>query len=102
MGRVAAENSDLSIITSDNPRTEDPLEIIREVEVGVKETGKKYEVVSDRRDAIFHAISKARERDVVIIAGKGHENYQIIGNDKFHFDDRDVAREALERIRETV
>jgi len=102
MGRVVAENSDFSIITSDNPRTENPMEIIREVEVGVKEIGKEYEVVSDRRDAIFHAVSKAREGDVVIIAGKGHENYQVIGNDKFHFDDREVAREALERIRETV
>ena len=102
MGRVAAENSDLSIITSDNPRTEDPMEIIHEVELGVKETGRKYDVVSDRRDAIFHAISHAREGDVVIIAGKGHETYQIIGNDKFHFDDREVAREALERIAEMV
>ena len=102
MGRVAAENSDLAIITSDNPRTENPMEIIREVEIGVKETGKPYDVVSDRREAIFHAVSKAREGDVVIIAGKGHENYQIIGNDKFHFDDREVAREALERIAETV
>jgi len=102
MGRVAAENSDLSIITSDNPRTEDPMEIIREVEAGFKETGKEYAVVSDRRDAIFLAVSKARKGDVVIIAGKGHENYQIIGNDKFHFDDREVVREALERMRETV
>ncbi|HYJ91448.1 MAG TPA: UDP-N-acetylmuramoyl-L-alanyl-D-glutamate--2,6-diaminopimelate ligase, partial [Pyrinomonadaceae bacterium] len=102
MGRVAGENSDLSIITSDNPRTEDPMEIIREIEIGVKQTGRPYEIAADRRDAIFHAVSKAREGDVVIIAGKGHENYQIIGNDKFHFDDREVAREALERIAETV
>ena len=102
MGRVAGDNSDLSIITSDNPRTEDPIEIIHEIEVGMKQTGNPYEVVPDRRDAIFRAISQAREDDVVIIAGKGHETYQIVGNDKFHFDDREVAREALERIAETV
>jgi UDP-N-acetylmuramyl-tripeptide synthetase len=102
MGRIAGVNSDLSIVTSDNPRTEDPLAIIREIEIGLKETGKPYEVVSDRRDAIFHAVSTAREGDVVIIAGKGHETYQIVGNDKFHFDDREVASEALARIAEMV
>jgi UDP-N-acetylmuramoyl-L-alanyl-D-glutamate--2,6-diaminopimelate ligase len=98
MGRVAGENSDIAIITSDNPRTEDPIEIIREIEIGVKETGARYEILSDRRDAIFHAITLAKPNDVVIIAGKGHENYQVVGNDKFHFDDREVAREGLARI----
>jgi UDP-N-acetylmuramyl-tripeptide synthetase len=98
MGRVAGGNSDYVIITSDNPRGEDPLEIIRETEVGVKETGTQYESIADRRDAIFRAISLARPNDVVIIAGKGHETYQIVGSDKFHFDDREVAREALARI----
>ena len=102
MGRVAGENSDIAIITSDNPRTEDPMAIIREIEVGVKETGTRYEILSDRRDAIFKAISLAKTDDVVIIAGKGHENYQIVGNDKFHFDDREVAKEGLERISEVV
>jgi UDP-N-acetylmuramoyl-L-alanyl-D-glutamate--2,6-diaminopimelate ligase len=102
MGRVAGENSDLAIITSDNPRTEDPMEIIREIEIGVKQTGRAYEIAADRRDAIFRAASLAREGDVVIIAGKGHENYQIVGGDKFHFDDREVAKEALERIAETA
>jgi UDP-N-acetylmuramoyl-L-alanyl-D-glutamate--2,6-diaminopimelate ligase len=102
MGRVAGENSDYVIITSDNPRTEDPLAIIRETEVGVKETGTQYESISDCRDAIFRAASLARRDDVVIIAGKGHETYQIIGSDKFHFDDREVALDALHRIAETV
>ena len=102
MGRVAGENSDVAIITSDNPRTEDPLEIIREIEVGVKETGTQYEILADRRDAIFRAIALAKPGDVVIIAGKGHENYQIVGNDKFHFDDREVAQEGLARILESV
>ena len=102
MGRVAGENSDLAIITSDNPRTEDPMEIIREIEIGVKEARVQYEILSDRREAIFRAIALAKRRDVVIIAGKGHENYQIVGNDKFHFDDREVAQEGLIRVAESV
>lgn len=97
MGRVAGENSDLVFITSDNPRTEDPLKIIEAIEVGVKATGKDFRSISDRRLAITEAISEARTGDVVIIAGKGHETYQIIGNEKFHFDDREVAAEAIAR-----
>jgi UDP-N-acetylmuramoyl-L-alanyl-D-glutamate--2,6-diaminopimelate ligase len=95
MGRVVGEHSDLAIITSDNPRTEDPLRIIGEIEAGVKETDPEYLVVSDRREAIRKAIESANAGDVVIIAGKGHENYQVIGNEKFHFDDREVAAEAI-------
>ncbi len=98
MGEVAGKYSDLAIITSDNPRTEDPLQIISQIEAGIKETGCPYLVVSDRRDAIQTAIQKAKSGDVVLIAGKGHETYQIIGHDKFHFDDREIAREALERL----
>ncbi len=94
MGRVAGVGSDLVIITSDNPRTEDPVKIIHEIETGVSETGTEYQMVPDRRDAIFRAVAAARPNDVVIIAGKGHETYQIIGNDKFDFDDRVIAAEA--------
>lgn len=100
MGEVAGKHSDLAIITSDNPRTEDPLQIISQIEIGIKETNCPYLVVSDRREAIHTAISKAKAGDVVLIAGKGHETYQIIGNDKFHFDDREIAREALEKLKE--
>jgi UDP-N-acetylmuramoyl-L-alanyl-D-glutamate--2,6-diaminopimelate ligase len=100
MGRVAGENSDLVIITSDNPRNEDPLKIIAEVEEGVKTTDTQHLIYPDRREAINRAISMARADDVVIIAGKGHETYQIVGQDKFHFDDREVAAEALARIKE--
>lgn len=100
MGEIAGKHSDLAIITSDNPRTEDPLEIISQIEVGIKDTNCPYLVVSDRRDAIITAIQKAKAGDVVLIAGKGHETYQIIGNDKFHFDDREIAREALEKLKE--
>lgn len=100
MGRVAGSLSDLVVITSDNPRNEDPQRIIDEIEVGVKAESAEYLVVSDRREAIQKAISLAQAEDVVIIAGKGHENYQIIGTEKFHFDDREVASEFLELLAE--
>ncbi|HBE83356.1 MAG TPA: UDP-N-acetylmuramoyl-L-alanyl-D-glutamate--2,6-diaminopimelate ligase [Pyrinomonadaceae bacterium] len=100
MGRAAGSHSDIAIITSDNPRTEDPLKIMDEIESGLKETGTEYLSISDRREAINKAISLASPGDVVIIAGKGHENYQIIGSDKFHFDDREVALAALEALKE--
>lgn len=97
MGRVAGENSDLVFVTSDNPRTENPMTIIRQIEVGVKATGTQYSLVSDRRDAINQAIAAAGSNDVLIIAGKGHETYQIVEHEKFHFDDREVALEAIRR-----
>ena len=100
MGRIAGEYSDLAIITSDNPRTEDPLTIIAEIEEGVKTTNAKYLTISDRREAIAKAITEAKPGDVVIIAGKGHENYQIIGNEKFHFDDREAALDAIAKLSE--
>jgi UDP-N-acetylmuramoyl-L-alanyl-D-glutamate--2,6-diaminopimelate ligase len=100
MGRAAGENSDLVFITSDNPRTEDPLSIIAEIEKGVRPTGTDFYSVSDRRDAIYRAVVSAAAGDVVIIAGKGHETYQIVGNEKFHFDDRQVALEVLAAIAE--
>ena len=100
MGEAAGRHSDFVIVTSDNPRTENPLKIIEEIEVGLKNTDCEYWVVSDRRDAIFQALNKARANDVVLIAGKGHENYQIIGNEKFDFDDRKVALEALEKMKD--
>lgn len=100
MGEVAGRNSDLVIATSDNPRTENPLKILEEIEVGLKNTNCPYQIISDRREAIHQAIFKAKENDVVIIAGKGHETYQIVGNEKYHFDDREIAREALEKLKE--
>jgi UDP-N-acetylmuramoyl-L-alanyl-D-glutamate--2,6-diaminopimelate ligase len=100
MGEVAGKNSDLVIVTSDNPRTEDPIRIIEQIEAGLKQTNCPFVVISDRREAIFAAIGKAKPEDVVLIAGKGHETYQIIGSDKFHFDDREVALEAIRKIAE--
>ncbi len=101
MGRIAGENSDLVFVTSDNPRTEDPMKIISQIEAGLAKTGTKFIALSDRRDAIFKAIASARAGDVVIIAGKGHEAYQIVGHDKFHFDDREVALDAIRKVNES-
>ena len=103
MGRVAARYSDVVVVTSDNPRTEDPDAIIREilpgVEAGLREAGHgRYQVQADRRAAIAEAIRLARPGDLVLIAGKGHEDYQIIGREKHPFDDRVVAREAIEAL----
>ena len=95
MGEAAGSLSDVVILTSDNPRTEDPEKILADTEVGIQKTGKPYEKIADRREAIHRAISQARSNDLVLIAGKGHEDYQIIGREMFHFDDKEVAREAL-------
>jgi UDP-N-acetylmuramyl-tripeptide synthetase len=95
MGEAAASLSDVTIATSDNPRTEDPEAILRDVEVGLRATLKPYLKIVDRREAIRRAIEEARAGDLVLIAGKGHEDYQIIGTEKRHFDDREVALEAL-------
>jgi len=95
MGEIAGRNSDVVIVTSDNPRNEDPMRIISEIERGLTVAGKPYEVIPDRREAIHRAVALATDDDVIIIAGKGHENYQVVGSDKFHFDDREAAREAL-------
>ena len=99
MGQVAAKNSDLVFVTSDNPRTEDPLAIIQDIELGMvdlpESKRKTYCLIPDRREAIYAAVREARPQDMVLIAGKGHEDYQIIGTERLHFDDREVAREAL-------
>ncbi|MFN2492816.1 MAG: UDP-N-acetylmuramoyl-L-alanyl-D-glutamate--2,6-diaminopimelate ligase [Pyrinomonadaceae bacterium] len=95
MGAAAGSLSDVVILTSDNPRTEDPEKILADAEEGIKQTGKPYRKIADRRDAIHQAISEAGSNDLVLIAGKGHEDYQIIGREVFHFDDKEIAREAL-------
>jgi UDP-N-acetylmuramoyl-L-alanyl-D-glutamate--2,6-diaminopimelate ligase len=97
MGDIAASLSDLTIVTSDNPRMEDPEAIIRDIEVGI--AGRPHLKIIDRREAILRAIAEAQPGDLVLIAGKGHETYQILGDQKIHFDDRQVALEALERAR---
>lgn len=96
MGRVAGELCDTIIITSDNPRTEDPDSILDMIEVGVREVTENYMKIQNRRKAIEEAISQGKAGDLVIIAGKGHEDYQIIGKTKHHFSDIEIAREFLQ------
>lgn len=99
MGRLAGELSDYCIITSDNPRTEDPIAIIRQIEAGMKETACAYTVIENRREAIGYAMQNAQPGDCIILAGKGHETYQIIGTEKRHFDEREVIYELLSGMR---
>ena len=98
MGEAAGSLSDVVILTSDNPRMEDPEQILADAEIGIKKTGKPYRKIADRREAIHQAISEANGNDLVLIAGKGHEDYQILGREVFHFDDKEVAREALAQV----
>ena len=95
MGEAAGSLSDVVILTSDNPRTEDPEQILCDAEDGIRKTGKPYRKIADRTEAINQAIAEAGAGDLVLIAGKGHEDYQIIGRETFHFDDKEVARAAL-------
>jgi UDP-N-acetylmuramoyl-L-alanyl-D-glutamate--2,6-diaminopimelate ligase len=95
MGRAAAKTSDHVIVTSDNPRSEDPVGIILQIEDGLRGGPADYEVEVDRRNAISRALSLAEAGDAVLIAGKGHEDYQIFADRTVHFDDREVAREVL-------
>jgi len=99
MGEVAATLADLSFITSDNPRSEDPLAIIAEIEKGFTLRGaKNYRIVPDRREAISQALAAARKDDAVLIAGKGHEDYQIFKDQTIHFDDVEIVRSTLKSL----
>jgi UDP-N-acetylmuramoyl-L-alanyl-D-glutamate--2,6-diaminopimelate ligase len=108
MGKAAAERADVVLITSDNPRTEDPVAILDMIVAGVEKTGivrrmtselrqglSGYRVEADRRVAIELGVALARPGDTLLIAGKGHEDYQILGTQKIHFDDREVAAAAF-------
>ena len=94
MGKIAADICDKVILTSDNPRTEDPLDILRQIEKGVLNKS-NYSIITQRREAIKEALKAAKDGDIVVVAGKGHEDYQIIGDKVLHFDDKEVAGEAL-------
>ncbi len=93
MGRIAGELSNIAVVTSDNPRTENPLLIINDILGGMEKTKSRLAIIENRRQAIEFALSKARRGDVVLLAGKGHETYQIIGNEKIHFDEREIIKE---------
>jgi UDP-N-acetylmuramoyl-L-alanyl-D-glutamate--2,6-diaminopimelate ligase len=95
MGEVTGRLSDLTILSSDNPRTEDPLKIISDIIVGLQKTAGKYLIEPDREKAIGMAMDEARAGDIVLLAGKGHENYQILADRTLEFDDREMAQRAL-------
>jgi len=97
MGRVVSELSDYSVVTSDNPRSEDPRQIIKEIIKGIKKDN--YCVIEDRKSAVQKAISLAEAGDIVLLAGKGHEDYQVLKSGRVHFDDREVARECLASLK---
>ena len=97
MGRIAADNADLVVVTSDNPRTEDPDEIIREIVAGMKDKRTPTKVICDRREAIAWAIDNAAPGDVLLLAGKGHEDYQVVGHEKHHMDEREIVADCLKK-----
>lgn len=96
MGEIAARLSDFVIVSSDNPRTEVPGKIIEDILEGMKGTSTPYNVIENRREAIGWAIRNAQPKDIILLAGKGHETYQILGKEKVHFDEREIVREFLE------
>lgn len=97
MGRIAADNADLVVVTSDNPRTEDPDEIIREIVAGMKDKRTPTKVICDRSEAIAWAIDNAAPGDVLLLAGKGHEDYQVVGHEKHHMDEREIVSDCLKK-----
>ena len=98
MGEISGKIADYTIITSDNPRTEDPQVIVNQIEEGIKKTKGKYEVIVDRKEAIKKAIEMAKKTDIVVLAGKGHELYQEINDKKYDFDERTIIREIINNI----
>ncbi len=100
MGEVSGRVADYTIITSDNPRTEDPNEIVLEIEKGIKKTKGKYECIVDRKEAIKKAISIAKKNDIIVLAGKGHEQYQEINKKRYPFDESKIVNEIIEEITE--
>jgi UDP-N-acetylmuramoyl-L-alanyl-D-glutamate--2,6-diaminopimelate ligase len=95
MGMAAAENSDFVVLTSDNPRSEDPLAIINDALVGLRRFDTPHVIEPDRSKAIRIALQRAERGDIVLIAGKGHEPYQVLSDRTIHFDDRETAEEIL-------
>ena len=99
MGEIAGRIADYSIVTSDNPRTEDPEKIIDDIEVGISKTKGKYEIIVDRKKAIERAINMANKNDIIILAGKGHEPYQEINKVKYPFDERVIVKEIINNMK---
>ena len=99
MGKAAAKYADFLIITSDNPRTENPDDIINDILTGIDKDNVKYITIPNRREAIHYAIDNAQPKDMIVLAGKGHEDYQIIGHEKNHFDEREIVTQAIEMMK---
>ena len=97
MGSAASDLSDVVVITSDNPRTEEPQKIIADILKGVDPDSAEIHVIEDRYEAIEYAVLNARAGDTVLIAGKGHETYQIKGKEKIHFDEREIVESILKK-----
>ena len=95
MGEISGNVADFTIITSDNPRTEEPAEIVKEIEVGMKKTKGKYVTIVDRIEAIKYAINMANKNDIIVLAGKGHETYQEINGKKYPFDEREIIKKLM-------
>ena len=99
MGEVSGRMADFTIITSDNPRFEEPEAIIEDIVTGMKKTKGEYVSICDRKEAIRYAIEHGRPGDVIVLAGKGHETYQEIKGVKYDMDDRNLIREVMEELR---
>ncbi len=99
MGKIAGELSDFLVVTSDNPRTEDPASIIDDIMSGVIESGCDYVRIENRYEAIRYALCNAKKGDIIVLAGKGHETYQILKDETIHFDEREIVREILDEIK---
>lgn len=100
MGEVSGKLSDLSVVTADNSRNEDVMDIISDIEVGLRKTRGKFIVIPDRKEAIKYCISIAKDNDIIVLAGKGHEDYQEINGQKIHFDEREVVADILRELSE--
>ena len=100
MGEVSGRVADYTILTSDNPRTEDPQSIIDDIEKGIKITNGKYECIVDRVEAIRKAIKMANKKDIIVLAGKGHEITQEINKKKYPFDEREIVSKIVEELTE--
>ena len=100
MGEISGRVADYTIITSDNPRTEDPDTIVAEIETGIKKTKGQYTCIVDRTEAIKAAIEMANKNDIIVLAGKGHEPYQEINHKKYPFDERIIVRDIIENMKD--
>ena len=97
MGEVSGRLADFTIITSDNPRFEEPLDIIADIVTGIEKTDGEYIKIPDRKEAIKYAIENGRKGDIIVLAGKGHEDYQVVGHEKHHMDEREIVAEHIEK-----